>query len=68
MLLTIFLLERKDVNRSLDFDHFSLLWRGVKQAFDQVIHWWWLPNRCPAPKHVPHQKYANSHFAPNFNN
>jgi hypothetical protein len=25
-------------------------------------------NRYPAPKHVPHQKHANSHFARNFNN
>jgi len=24
--------------------------------------------RFPAPKHAPHQKHANSHFAPNFNN
>jgi hypothetical protein len=43
MLLTIFLLEQKDVNRSLDFDYFSLRWRIVKQAFVQAIHWWWLP-------------------------
>ena len=63
MLLTIFLLERKNVNRSLDFDHFSLRWRSVKQASVQAIHWWWLPTVSAALSHHESARQGTQHQA-----